>query len=120
MAFMLEASFSGHYAVRLEPGAPADSLPGDHFWWPLGQTSPPFGFCLPNSWLQTPAGGIFVDGKFVVQDYFKAIANPFMVNSFLHMFFATFETSLFVIGGISAWFFNQQAQSQFVSASRSK
>ena len=27
-----------------------------------------------------------------------------MVNSFLHMFFATFETSLFVIGGISAWF----------------
>jgi cytochrome d ubiquinol oxidase subunit I len=57
-----------------------------------------------NSWLQTPAGGIFKNGKFIVQDYFQAIANPFMVNSFLHMFFATLETSLFVIGGISAWY----------------
>jgi cytochrome d ubiquinol oxidase subunit I len=70
-----------------------------------------------NSWLQTPAGGTFVNGKFIVEDYFKAIANPFMVNSFLHMFFATLETSLFVIGGISAWYIINQRQTEFFSRS---
>jgi cytochrome d ubiquinol oxidase subunit I len=53
----------------------------------------------------------------VVQDYFQAIANPFMVNSFLHMFFATLETSLFVIGGISAWYIINQRQAEFFSRS---
>jgi cytochrome d ubiquinol oxidase subunit I len=53
----------------------------------------------------------------VVQDYFQAIANPFMVNSFLHMFFATLETSLFVIGGISAWYVLNQRHAEFFSRS---
>jgi cytochrome d ubiquinol oxidase subunit I len=60
---------------------------------------------------------VFVKGKFVVQNYFQAIANPFMVNSFLHMFFATLETSLFVIGGISAWYILNQRHPQFFAQS---
>jgi cytochrome d ubiquinol oxidase subunit I len=67
--------------------------------------------------LQTPAGGEFINGKFVVRDYFQAIANPFMVNSFLHMFFATLETSLFVIGGISAWYILQKRHPAFFARS---
>ncbi len=70
-----------------------------------------------NSWIQTSASGEFVNGKFVVQDYFQAIANPFMVNSFLHMFFATLETSLFMIGGISAWYILNQRHTAFFSKS---
>ena len=54
--------------------------------------------------MQTPAGGEFIEGKFIVHDYFQAMFNPFMRTSVLHMFFATLETSLFVIGGISAWY----------------
>jgi cytochrome d ubiquinol oxidase subunit I len=53
----------------------------------------------------------------LVWDYLQAIVNPFMVNSFLHMFFATLETSLFVIGGISAWYILKRRHSEFFSRS---
>ncbi len=58
-----------------------------------------------------------VNGKFIVSDYFQAIANPFMVKSVSHMFFATLETSLFVIGGISAWYILNNRQQAFFSQS---
>jgi cytochrome d ubiquinol oxidase subunit I len=43
--------------------------------------------------------------------------NPFLVNSVLHMFFATLETSLFVVGGISAWYILKQRHQAFFSMS---
>ncbi len=58
-----------------------------------------------------------VEGKFVVHDYFQAILNPFMVNSVLHMFFATLETSLFVVGGISAWYLLNNRHPKFFAKS---
>ena len=56
-----------------------------------------------NSWLQTPAGGVFSHGSFQVENYFAAINNPFMVRSVLHMSLATVETSMLVVGAISCW-----------------
>lgn len=115
-AFMLEAAFLGimlfgwervnpviHYlsTILVAVGANLSTL------WIL----------TANSWMQTPSGGEMVNGKFVVHDYFQAILNPFMVNSVLHMFFATLETSLFVIGGISAWYIFQQRHPAFFSQS---
>ncbi len=116
MAFMLEASFLGIMLFGWE------RVPPLVHWLStilvaFGANLSTFWILSANSWLQTPAGGVFVDGKFVVQDYFKAIANPFMVNSFLHMFFATLETSLFVIGGISAWYIFKQRHVEFFSRS---
>lgn len=116
MAFMLEASFLGIMLFGW------DRVPPVIHWIStilvaFGANLSTFWILSANSWLQTPAGGIFVNGKFVVQDYFQAIANPFMVNSFLHMFFATLETSLFVIGGISAWYIINQRQTEFFSRS---
>ena len=70
-----------------------------------------------NSWLQTPAGGEMVNGKFIVSDYFQAILNPFMVKSVAHMFLATLETSLFMIGGISAWYILKERHTAFFSQS---
>jgi cytochrome bd ubiquinol oxidase subunit I len=116
MAFMLEASFLGIMLFGWERVPPV-------IHWistmlvAFGANLSTFWILSANSWLQTPAGGEFVDGKFVVHDYFQAIANPFMVNSFLHMFFATFETSLFVIGGISAWYLFNQRQVAFFARS---
>jgi len=50
--------------------------------------------------------------------------NPSLVNSVLHMFFATLETSLFVVGGISAWYILKRASifsmSLFLAAERSR
>jgi cytochrome d ubiquinol oxidase subunit I len=76
-----------------------------------------FWILVANSWFQTPSGGQMVNGKFIVDDYFQAILNPFMVNSVLHMFLATLETSLFVIGGISAWYILNNRHSEFFSKS---
>jgi cytochrome d ubiquinol oxidase subunit I len=116
MAFMLEASFLGIMLFGWERVPPLI-----HWLSTLlvafGANLSTFWILSANSWLQTPAGGEFVNGKFVVQDYFQAIANPFMVNSFLHMFFATLETSLFVIGGISAWYLLNQRHAEFFSRS---
>lgn len=116
MAFMLEASFLGIMLFGW------NRVPPLVHWLStilvaFGANLSTFWILSANSWLQTPAGGEFVNGKFVVQDYFQAIANPFMVNSFLHMFFATLETSLFVIGGISAWYLFNQRQTEFFSRS---
>jgi cytochrome d ubiquinol oxidase subunit I len=103
MAFMLEAGFLGimlfgwgrvhpviHYLATIMVA--------------FGANLSTFWILVANSWLQSPAGGAMVNGKFVVSDYFQAILNPFMVKSVAHMFLATLETSLFVIGGISAWY----------------
>lgn len=102
-AFMLEAAFLGIMLFGWERVNPAI-----HFMSTIlvavGANLSTLWILTANSWMQTPAGGELVNGKFVVHDYFQAILNPFMATSVLHMFFATLETSLFVIGGISAWY----------------
>jgi cytochrome d ubiquinol oxidase subunit I len=116
MAFMLEAGFLGimlfgwgrvppvmHYIATIMVA--------------FGANLSTFWIIAANSWMQTPAGGEIVNGKFVVSDYFQAIFNPFMVNSVAHMFLGTLETSLFVIGGISAWYILNQRHQAFFSKS---
>lgn len=116
MAFMLEAGFLGimlfgwgrvhpviHYLATIMVA--------------FGANLSTFWILVANSWLQTPSGGEMVNGKFIVSDYFQAILNPFMVKSVLHMFFATLETSLFVIGGISAWYILKERNPAFFAKS---
>lgn len=116
MAFMLEAGFLGIMLFGWERVNPAI-----HYFATImvafGANLSTFWIITANSWLQTPAGGEMINGKFVVSDYFQAIFNPFMVNSVLHMFFATLETSLFVIGGISAWYILKGRHQAFFSKS---
>lgn len=116
MAFMLEAGFLGIMLFgwgRVSPGI--------HYLATImvafGANLSTFWILVANSWLQSPAGGEMVNGKFIVSDYFQAIANPFMVKSVSHMFFATLETSLFVIGGISAWYILNNRQQAFFARS---
>lgn len=115
-AFMLEAAFLGIMLFGWERVNPTI-----HFLSTIlvavGANLSTLWILTANSWMQTPAGGEFVNGKFVVHDYFQAILNPFMVNSVLHMFFATLETSLFVIGGISAWYILQRRHPAFFAQS---
>jgi cytochrome bd ubiquinol oxidase subunit I len=116
LAFMLEAGFLGimlfgwgrvppliHYmaTIMVAFGANLSTI------WIL----------VANSWMQTPAGGDFINGKFVVVDYFKGVLNPFALKSILHMFLATLETSMFVIGGISAWYMLRQRHTAFFARS---
>ncbi|WP_026102803.1 cytochrome ubiquinol oxidase subunit I [Pleurocapsa sp. PCC 7319] len=116
MAFMLEAGFLGIMLFGWER-VPAVMHYIATIMVAFGANLSIFWILSANSWLQTPAGGAFIDGKFVVSDYFQAIFNPFMVNSILHMFLATLETSLFVIGGISAWYILNKRHPQFFALS---
>jgi cytochrome bd ubiquinol oxidase subunit I len=116
MAFMLEAGFLGIMLFGWERVPPVMHYLAT-IMVALGANLSIFWILSANSWLQTPAGGEFINGNFVVSDYFQAIFNPFMLNSVLHMFFATLETSLFVIGGISAWYIVRQRHTKFFSLS---
>ncbi|MBD2356619.1 cytochrome ubiquinol oxidase subunit I [Tolypothrix sp. FACHB-123] len=116
MAFMLEAGFLGIMLFGWERVNPVI-----HYFATImvafGANLSTFWILAANSWLQTPAGGEIVNGKFVVDDYFQAILNPFMVNSVSHMFLGTLETSLFVIGGISAWYILNNRHQAFFARS---
>ncbi|MBP0001057.1 MAG: cytochrome ubiquinol oxidase subunit I [Cyanobacteria bacterium SID2] len=103
MAFMLEAGFLGIMLFGWERVPPVVHYLST-IMVAFGANLSTFWIITANSWLQTPAGGEVVDGKFIVSNYFEAIFNPFMAKSVAHMFLATLETSLFVIGGISAWY----------------
>jgi cytochrome d ubiquinol oxidase subunit I len=113
-AFMLEAAFLGIMLFGWERVNPVI-----HYLSTIlvafGANLSTFWILTANSWMQTPTGGELVDGKFVVQDYFQAIFNPFMAVSVSHMFLATLETSLFVIGGISAWYVFNRRNPEFFS-----
>lgn len=116
MAFMLEAGFLG---IMLFGWERVNSK--IHYFATImvafGANLSTFWILAANSWLQSPAGGEFVSGKFIVDDYFRAILNPFMFISVSHMFFATLETSLFVIGGISAWYILNNRHAAFFDRS---
>lgn len=102
MAFMLEAGFLGIMLFGWNRVPPVI-----HFlatcMVAFGANLSVFWILSANSWLQTPAGGVFADGRFQVQNYFSAINNPFMLRSVLHMSLATVETSILVVAAISCW-----------------
>jgi cytochrome bd ubiquinol oxidase subunit I len=116
VAFMLEAGFLGIMLFGWERVPPVI-----HYFATImvafGANLSTVWILVANSWLQSPSGGDFVGGKFIVSDYFQAIMNPFALKSILHMFFGTLETSLFVIGGISAWYILNQRQTAFFAKS---
>lgn len=116
MAFMLEAGFLGIMMFGWKRVAP-----GIHLFATamvaLGASLSAFWIMVANSWMQTPAGGRFVDGRFVVDSYFHAIFNPDMPWGVSHMWVACLETSLFVVGGLSAWYLLRNREPVFFAKS---
>ena len=112
MAFMLEAAFLGIMVWGWKKVSPAMHL--------LATTMVAFGTSLSafwimsaNAWMQTPAGGVFKEGRYLVTDNLAVIFNPDMPWAVSHMWFACLEISLFVIGGISAWYLLRNRQVDF-------
>lgn len=70
----------------------------------LGAIISAFWILAANSWMQTPAGYKLINGKFMVTDFSAAIFNPSLPIRMSHMTMASFETSVFVVAGISAYF----------------
>lgn len=103
MAFMLEAGFLGIMLFGWRRVAPAIHYVATCMV-ALGASLSALWIMVANSWMQTPAGGYMEGGRFVVQNYLQAIFNPDMPWGVSHMWVACLETSLFVVGGISAWY----------------
>jgi cytochrome d ubiquinol oxidase subunit I len=70
----------------------------------LGAILSAFWILAANSWMQTPAGYELINGRFMVTDFMRAIFNPSIAVRMGHMTMAAFETSAFVVAGISAYF----------------
>ncbi len=102
MAFMLEAGFLG-VAMFGWNRVPRPMHLLATAMVAFGASLSAFFILVANSWMQTPAGGHFENGRFVVDSYLAAMFNPDMPWGVAHMWVACLETSLFVIGGISAW-----------------
>jgi cytochrome bd ubiquinol oxidase subunit I len=102
MAFMLEAGFLGIMMFGWQRVPRAMHLLATAMV-AFGGSMSAFWILVANSWMQTPAGGHIENGRFVVDSYLEAIFNPDMPWGVSHMWVACLETSLFVIGGASAW-----------------
>jgi cytochrome bd ubiquinol oxidase subunit I len=103
MAFMLEATFLGimmfgwqRVSARMHLFSTAMVA--------LGASLSAFWIMVANSWMQTPTGGYFENGKFVITSHLQAIFNPDMPWGVSHMWFACIEVTAFAVGGISAWY----------------
>lgn len=70
----------------------------------LGATLSAFWIMSANSWMQTPAGVTVAAGKISVTDYAAAIFNPSLPISFAHIWVASAESVVFVMGGVCAWY----------------
>lgn len=70
----------------------------------IGTAISAFWIMSANSWMQTPSGYNFVAGKFIVSSWWHVIFNPSFIPRFIHMLFASYVTTTFVITGVSAWY----------------
>jgi cytochrome d ubiquinol oxidase subunit I len=112
MAFMLEAGFIGIMAFGWKRVPPAMHL-FSTCMVAVGASLSAFWIMVASAWLQTPSGGHIEAGHFIVDDYWRAIFNPNAMISAAHMWVACLETSLFVMGGISAWYLLRGRHSAF-------
>jgi cytochrome d ubiquinol oxidase subunit I len=103
MAFMLEAGFLGIMAFGWKRVSPRVHLFATCMV-ASGASLSAFWIMVANSWMQTPAGGSWVNGRYVMESYWQGIFTPDLPWGFSHMWIACLETTLFVVGGLSAWY----------------
>jgi len=112
MAFMLEASFLGIMVFGWKKVPPKMHLLATCMV-AFGASLSAFWIMVANSWMHTPRGGYFDKGKFIVTSNFDAIFSPDMFWGVSHMWVACLEISLFVIGGLSAWYILKGRNTEF-------
>ena len=79
----------------------------------LGGSMSAFWIMDANSWMHTPTGGRFENGRFVISSHLETIFNPDMVWGVSHMWVACLEITVFVIGGLSAWHLLRKQSTDF-------
>lgn len=70
----------------------------------IGVSVSTFWILAANSWMQTPAGFNFINHHFVVSHFKGVIFNPSTLTRFIHMLFAAYISTLFVVAGVSSFY----------------
>ncbi len=63
-----------------------------------------FWIIAANSWMHTPAGAELRDGIFYPVDWWAIVFNPSFPYRLVHMVFAAYLTTCFVVAGVAAWY----------------
>jgi len=66
-----------------------------------------------NSWMQTPDGVAWENGRLIVTDWWRVIANPSWPVRFPHMLLAAYLTAAFLVSGVSAWYLLKRRETVF-------
>lgn len=101
-AFFLEATFLGVMLFGQKRVSPfVHNLAT--FLVAAGTTFSAFWIIALNSWMQTPAGYVMIDGVVHVTSWWEAIFNPSFLTRLAHMLLASGLTATFIVAGISAY-----------------
>jgi cytochrome d ubiquinol oxidase subunit I len=101
-AFFLEATFLGVMLFGTNRVSPRVHTLAT-FLVAFGTTISAFWILALNSWMQTPTGHTFVDGKFYVDSWWAVIFNPSLPYRLAHMLIASGLVVAFLIAGLSAY-----------------
>ena len=66
-----------------------------------------------NSWMQTPDGIVMDNGRLIVTNWLKVIANPTWLYRLPHMLTAAYITGSFLVAGVGAWYLLQRKYESF-------
>jgi cytochrome bd ubiquinol oxidase subunit I len=70
----------------------------------VGTTNSAFWILAANSFMHTPQGVEWVDGRLVPVDWLAIVLNPSFPYRLAHMLLASAISSALVVGGVSAWY----------------
>ncbi|MBM4395036.1 MAG: cytochrome ubiquinol oxidase subunit I [Deltaproteobacteria bacterium] len=101
-AFFLESGFLGLYLLG------RNRLPRGLHWFSIlmvatGATISAFWILVANSWQQTPAGHVIVNGRAELASFFDAVFNPSTLPRFNHTMAAALVAGSFFMGGVAAF-----------------
>ena len=101
-AFFLEATFLGVMLFGMNRVSGRVHV-ASAFIVAAGTTLSAFWILALNSWMQTPAGHVELDGELIAASWWAVIFNPSFPFRLAHMLLASGITASFVVAGLSAW-----------------
>jgi len=66
-----------------------------------------------NSWMQTPDGVAWEQGRLVVTDWWRVVVNPSAPVRLPHMLLAAYLSAAFLVSGVSAWYLLKRREIAF-------
>jgi cytochrome d ubiquinol oxidase subunit I len=79
----------------------------------LGTTLSTAWIMSANSWMQTPDGVAWDQGRLVVTNWWKVVVNPSWPVRLPHMLLAAYLTAAFLVSGVSAWYLLRRRETAF-------